>query len=157
MKPVLSAVAVDTPQQSSEVFSPFAPPWVRWIALLSLCSAYLLGGIVKATDFSGATAEMQRFGLSPPAAFAGVALVIELGCSALILTGYFRWFGALLLGAFTLVASFIANRYWELPSGHDRFMVENGFFEHLGLVGGFLLVAWHDLRRPKVSDALVCW
>jgi hypothetical protein len=21
-----------------------------------------------------------------------------------------------------------------------------GFFEHLGLVGGFLLVAWHDLK-----------
>lgn len=25
-------------------------------------------------------------------------------------------------------------------------MVENAFFEHFGLVGGFLLVAWHDLK-----------
>jgi hypothetical protein len=24
-------------------------------------------------------------------------------------------------------------------------MVANSFFEHWGLVGGFLLVAWHDL------------
>jgi hypothetical protein len=26
-------------------------------------------------------------------------------------------------------------------------MATNAFFEHLGLVGGFLLVAWHDLDR----------
>jgi hypothetical protein len=25
-------------------------------------------------------------------------------------------------------------------------MAANAFFEHLGLVGGFLLVAWHDLK-----------
>jgi hypothetical protein len=28
----------------------------------------------------------------------------------------------------------------------ERFMAANSFFEHLGLVGGFLLVAWHDLK-----------
>ena len=26
-------------------------------------------------------------------------------------------------------------------------MLENGFFEHLGLVGSFLLVAWMDRRE----------
>jgi hypothetical protein len=26
-------------------------------------------------------------------------------------------------------------------------MIENAFFEYLGLVGGFLLVAWYDLRE----------
>jgi uncharacterized membrane protein YphA (DoxX/SURF4 family) len=44
------------------------------------------------------------------------------------------------------MATFIANRFWELPMP-ERFMSENTFFEHLGLVGGFLLVAWHDLVR----------
>ena len=29
----------------------------------------------------------------------------------------------------------------------ERFMAANSFFEHLGLVGGFLLVAWLDLQR----------
>jgi hypothetical protein len=42
----------------------------------------------------------------------------------------------------------IALRFWELPTGHERFMAANALFEHLGLVGGFLLVAWHDLKRP---------
>jgi hypothetical protein len=33
----------------------------------------------------------------------------------------------------------------------DRFGVENAFFEHLGLVGGFLLVAYLDLRETILS------
>ena len=65
--------------------------------------------------------------------------------SALILAGYYRLLAALILAAFTLIASFVANRFWEIPMP-DRLTVENGFFEHLGLVGGFVLVAWYDLR-----------
>ena len=47
--------------------------------------------------------------------------------------------------AFTLGATFLANRFWSAPP-EAQFMLMNAFFEHLGLVGGFLLVAWHDLR-----------
>jgi uncharacterized membrane protein YphA (DoxX/SURF4 family) len=66
--------------------------------------------------------------------------------SALILIGVFRWLGALWLAGFTLMATFVADRFWELAPP-DRFMAENQFFEHLGLVGGFLLVAWLDVRE----------
>jgi uncharacterized membrane protein YphA (DoxX/SURF4 family) len=50
------------------------------------------------------------------------------------------------LAGFTLLATFLANRFWELAPA-SRAMAENQFFEHLGLVGGFLLVAWHDLSK----------
>jgi len=76
--------------------------------------------------------------------------VIEFGGSLLILSGYYRWIGALWLAGFTLVATFVANRFWEIPLS-DCFGVENAFFEHLGLVGGFLLVAYLDLRATIVS------
>ena len=120
---------------------------VHWIALLGLCAAYLQGGIVKATDFSGAIAEMQHFGLAPAAAIAIAVIVLEVGASVMILTGFYRWLAALALAGFTLMATLIALRFWELPAGQERFMAANAFFEHLGLVGGFLLVAWHDLKR----------
>jgi len=32
-------------------------------------------------------------------------------------------------------------------TGVERFTATSSFFEHLGLVGGFLLVAWHDLNH----------
>jgi uncharacterized membrane protein YphA (DoxX/SURF4 family) len=119
-------------------------PLLHFIALLGLCAAYLQGGIQKLVDFGGAVAEVQHFGLSPAMPLAVATIITELAGSALILGGFYRWFGALWLAGFTLVATFLANRFWELPRP-DRFMFENAFFEHLGLIGGFLLVAWHDL------------
>lgn len=118
---------------------------MKFIALLGLCAAYIQGGLVKLTDFPGAIGEMTHFGLTPPALFAVAVIVLELAASAMILTGRLRRLGALALGAFTLMATFIALRFWELPAGQERFMAANSFFEHLGLAGGFLLVVWLDL------------
>jgi uncharacterized membrane protein YphA (DoxX/SURF4 family) len=134
----------------SDRLSRLATPAVRWIALLGLCAAYLQGGIVKLTNISGAVAEMSQFGLSPAMPFAIAVIAFELIASVAILTGYGRWLGALALGAFTVAATFMANRYWELGPP-VRFAAENSFYEHLGLAGGFLLVAWYDLsdRRPR--------
>lgn len=122
-------------------------PSLRWIALLLLCAAYLQGGLNKALDFGSAIAEMNHFGVSPAAPMAVAVIVLELGASVLILTGFYRWLGALALGAFTLFATFVALRFWQMPVGQERFMAANAFFEHLGLVGGFVLVAWHDLKE----------
>ena len=123
---------------------------VRWFAMLALCAAYLQGGFVKATDFAGAIAEMQHFGLAPAAPLAAATVVVEIGCSLLILSGIFRWAGALGLAIFTLFATLVANRFWELLPP-ERFMAENAFFEHIGLMGGFVLIAWHDLNSARRS------
>lgn len=122
-------------------------PFLRWIALLLLCAAYLQGGFNKATDLASAVAEMNHFGISPATPMAVAVIVLELGAAALILSGFYRWLGAVALAAFTLSATFVALRFWEMPLGQERFMAANSFFEHLGLVGGFLLVAWHDLKE----------
>ncbi|WP_395321498.1 DoxX family protein [Variovorax sp. UC74_104] len=122
-------------------------PVLRWVALLLLCAAYLQGGLNKAMDFDAALAEMNHFGLSPAGPLGVAVIVLELGASALILTGRLRWLGALALAGFTLMATFVALRFWQMPVGQERFMAANSFFEHLGLVGGFLLVAWLDLKE----------
>lgn len=120
---------------------------ICWLAYLGLCAAYLQGGVVKLLDFSSATAEMAHFDLEPAPLIAIAVIAVELGASALILTGILRWLGALGLAGFTLVATSLALRFWEMPLGHERFIAENSFFEHLGLAGGFLLVAWLDLFK----------
>jgi uncharacterized membrane protein YphA (DoxX/SURF4 family) len=126
----------------------FVSPALQWIALLGLCAAYLQGGIVKAVDFGAAVAELRHFGLAPAAPLTATTIAVEIGASLLILTGYGRWLGALTLAGFTLFATFVANRFWEMALP-ERFMAMNSFFEHLGLVGGFVLVAWHDLNRKR--------
>ncbi|MQA40910.1 DoxX family membrane protein [Rugamonas sp. FT29W] len=125
---------------------PLATPWLRWICLLLICAAYLQGGINKLMDFQSAIGEMQHFGLSPAGPMAALVIAGELGASLMILSGFYRWLGAGYLAVFTLMATLLANRYWEI-AGPERFMAANGFYEHLGLAGAFLLVAWHDLRE----------
>ena len=125
---------------------------VTRLCLLLLCAAYLQGGVEKALDFAGAVAEMDHFGLRPAAPLAALTIVGELGASVLVVGGWWRWAGAAWLALFTLAANGIANRYWEL-AGPARRMAENGFYEHLGLAGAFLLVAWFDLQARRRAPA----
>ena len=119
-------------------------PWVQSLALLCLCAAYLQGGWYKALNFRGAVAEVKALGLTPAAPIAAAVLVLQLAASALILTGWYRWLGALALAGFTVLAALLADRFWAVPQA-ERQRTANAFFEHWGLVGGMLLVAWHDL------------
>ncbi len=123
---------------------------IRLLAYIGLCAAYLQGGFNKLTDFNSALAEMNHFGLAPAGVFAVLVIILELGASAMVITGWMRWLGALALAGFTLIATFIALRYWELPGGPERFGAANSFYEHLGLIGGFVLVAWLDLKERNV-------
>lgn len=118
------------------------------LALLLLCPAFLQGGFSKLLDFGGAVAEVQYFGLPVAALTAVLTTITELLGSALVLSGRPRWLGARWLAGLTLAANPLANRSWGMPPGHGRFMAANGFFEHLRLVGGFLLLAWRDRPRP---------
>lgn len=111
------------------------------LARLALVGAYLLGAIVKLTDWQGAVAEQAHFGMAPPALFAALTVAVELLGPALILSGRLVWLGAGMLGVFTLLAAITANAFWTMPVGPARFAATNAFFEHLGLVGGFVLVA----------------
>jgi uncharacterized membrane protein YphA (DoxX/SURF4 family) len=123
----------------------FTPAWVPWLALLCLCSAYLQGPLDKLRDFASAVAEMQHFGLRPAAPWAAFTIAFEGVASVMVLAGWHRWLGALALAGFTLMASVLADRFWAAPP-RERRRVTNAFFEHVGLAGAFVLVAWFDLK-----------
>ena len=122
-------------------------PVTRTVSLLALCAAYLQGPLTKIFDFNGALAEMDHFGLHPAAFFAVAVIVFELTASAMVVSGVLRWAGGLALAGFTLLATFIALRFWEMAPGMDRMMATNAFFEHIGLAGAFVFVAASDLVR----------
>lgn len=98
-----------------------ASPVVRTASLLALCAAYIQGSLTKIFDFNGALAEMEHFGLQPAAFFAIAVIAFELTASALVISGFLRWAGSLALAGFTLLATFIALRFWEMagPGSHD--------------------------------------
>jgi uncharacterized membrane protein YphA (DoxX/SURF4 family) len=134
------------------------PAWVdaildwRWtwlLARIGLTGAYLLGGAVKLLDFPAAVAEQEQLGLHPGALWAALTIAVELGGSALVIAGRLVWLGAGALGVLTAVAALVANDFWALQ-GAARFAAMNAFFEHVGLIAGFVLaalIAGHE--RPR--------
>jgi uncharacterized membrane protein YphA (DoxX/SURF4 family) len=121
--------------------------WTWRLARVALVSAYLTGGVNKLFDFTAAVAEQEHFGLHPAWLWAMLAIALEVGGSLLVVTGRFVWLGAGGLGVLTFVAMLVANNFWSM-AGQDRFMALNTFFEHLGLIAGFILVS---IRAEETS------
>ncbi|GFM31534.1 DoxX family protein [Novosphingobium sp. PY1] len=136
----------DTPKFVSSVLD-FAP--TGFLARLLLVGAYLVGGLTKLTDWQGAVAEQVHFGLTPPTLWAALTIALELTGTLLILTNRLVWLGAGMLGVFTFFAALVANAFWTMPAGPERFGATNAFFEHMGLVGGFMLVAILAFRSQR--------
>ena len=120
------------------------PTW--FVVRLALLSAYLIGGVTKLGNWPSAVAEQVHFGVHPPELTAALTLLVELVGSVLILWGRFVWLAAGALGVFTLLTAFIASPFWALQ-GQARFIATNDFFEHLGLVAAFVMVAMVAARR----------
>ncbi|KVH32086.1 DoxX family protein [Burkholderia cepacia] len=115
-----------------------AQPWIGALVRLALVSAFLIGGVNKAMHFDAAIAEQAHFGLHPPALWAALAVVVEIGGSLCIVFRRFTWLGAGSLGMLTLVAMVVANDFWN-QTGAAHFMALNSFFEHLGLIAALVL------------------
>lgn len=150
--PMMATAAVAISPTPAPAAAPrFVSAILNWrptlfLARLALSSAYLLGGVVKLTDWPGAIAEQAHFGMTPPAFWAALTIAVELIGPMLILTGRLVWLGAGMLGVFTLFAAFTANAFWTME-GQERFMATNAFFEHIGLIGGFIALAMLADRR----------
>ncbi|WP_175865900.1 DoxX family protein [Burkholderia cepacia] len=128
-----------------------AQPWIGALVRLALVSAFLIGGINKAMHFDTAIAEQAHFGLHPPALWAALAVVVEIGGSLCIVFRRFTWLGAGSLGMLTLVAMAVANDFWN-QTGAARFMALNSFFEHLGLIAALVLVTMLGDVRSGEGD-----
>lgn len=119
----------------------FSTP-VLWLAKALLAIAFVYSGVSKLLNFDAAIGEANHFGLSPAPFFAAAVLATQLVGAALMLLGRGLWLvlGALALATFTVITTLIGHPFWTM-SGMEQFHNRNAFLEHLGLVGGFLLVA----------------
>ncbi len=113
---------------------------VFFIGRVLLTMPFWLSGFAKLVDFSGATVEMRYFGLEPAAAFAAATILVQLLGSALVIWGRHAWLGAGALAVFTLLTIPIAHAFWTM-TGNEAIIERFFVFEHIGIVGGLILVA----------------
>lgn len=111
------------------------------IARICLTFPFWTSGLTKLIDFPGGVAEMARFGLEPAVAFNIATVAVQLGGSALIITGRHVWLGAAALAAFTALTIPLVHHFWSLNEEPFRTIAFHTATEHIGLIGGLIGVA----------------
>ena len=122
---------------------------------LLMALLFLPAGIGKLTGFAGTVGYISSVGLPMPQLGAVVALVVEIVGGLALIAGYGTRLAAIVLAAFTLVASFFFHAYWAVPA--DQQMIPQLlFYKNIAVVGGLLTIAawgagaWSvDARRGK--------
>ena len=123
--------------------------WFTRCAAILLTLPYWTSGIAKLLDFNGALGEAALFGLNPAWLVAVATIVVQLGGSALVILGRQAWLGAGALGVFTALATLIAHPFWQVADPVARFHERNTFLEHVGLIGGLMVVAVLIHRKER--------
>ena len=122
---------------------------------LLMALLFLPAGIGKLTGFAGTVGYISSVGLPMPQLGAVVALVVEIAGGVALIAGYGTRLAAIVLAAFTLVASFFFHAYWAVPAD-QQLIPQLLFYKNIAVVGGLLTIAawgagaWSvDARRGK--------
>jgi putative oxidoreductase len=124
------------------------------IGRLLLVALYLPAGIMKLMGFEGTVGYIASVGLPMATAGAAVAVVVEIAGSAALLAGFQTRVAALVLAAFTLVATVIFHAFWAVPP-EQALVQQLMFFKNIAVIGGLLILAAHgagawslDAKKP---------
>jgi len=107
---------------------------------LLLAALFLPAGLGKIAGFAGTAGYIASKGLPLPELGAVIAIAVEVLGSLALIAGFGTRIAALVLAAFTLVASFIFHNYWGVPAD-QAYVQQLMFFKNIGVVGGLLILA----------------
>jgi putative oxidoreductase len=124
------------------------------VGRLLIALMFVQSGYEKLTDLAGTAGYIASGGLPNSTALAALTGVFELVAGLAIAIGFKARWAALLLAAFTLVASFLYHRYWSAPAD-QQVVVQLLFMKNMAIIGGLLVLAAlgpgpasMDARRP---------
>jgi putative oxidoreductase len=105
-----------------------------------IATLFLNVGIPKALQGYGGGFAQNLASMGVPYAdiVAVVAVAVEVLVPIAMILGVFPRISALLLIAFTVVATGLAHRYWEFAAGPQQTAQMYNFFKNVGIVGGLL-------------------
>lgn len=118
-----------------------AQSWFVLAALSMLTLPYWSSGVFKLADIPGALAEAGHFGLRPAWLVVTATILVQIGGSLMIITGWAAWIGAGMIAVFTAWATLLAHPFWVETDPMTRMRQRAIFLEHTGLIGGLMLAA----------------
>jgi putative oxidoreductase len=105
-----------------------------------LAAVFVVFGIRKLMAVAGTAGYFGKLGLPMPEVLIWVVILIELGGGLLLIIGWKTRLVAWIMAAFTIGATFVAHRYWEVDGAQYVPQLTN-FMKNLAIAGGLLMVA----------------
>ena len=118
------------------------------IARIAMGSLFLPSGLGKLFHFAQFAQSLGQK-LPYPEALAVLAVAGEIGGGLALITGIWPRCTAILLLAFTIVATGLSHRYWTYE-GAERRSQEINFYKNVAIMGGFLCYAVSGAGRIRV-------
>ncbi len=123
---------------------------VAMSARVLLAAIFVISGLGKIGGFDDTTSIIASKGLPVPALLTSVTIVVELVGGILLAIGWKARRMALVLAAFTVVATVIFHAFWtDLPE--QVLQQQTLFLKNLAIIGGLLLVWVHGPGRISVE------
>src|SRR3954451_7082461 len=122
------------------------------IARVAMSALFIPGGLRKLMDLAAFTATLRKQGVPLADVLAPVGACVEFFGGIAVLLGFQLRIATLLMIVFTIIASFIAHRFWELE-GPARQMQQTQFFKNLAIIGGFFAL-WAAVVGRYALDRL---
>jgi putative oxidoreductase len=110
----------------------------KLVGRLAIALIFVLSGAMKVGSFAQFTAGLEAGGLPAPQVL-GVA--VELGGGLALVVGLQARLAALGLVVFTIAATLIAHRFWEVTDPQAAQVQTIMFLKNIAIIGGLLYVA----------------
>ena len=119
----------------------YDPSLLDTVGRLLIVASFLIAGLCNMTParIKDHIDRMAAFGTPFPAAAFWIGIVMQFTGCALLLTGWHADIGAILLIAFTIVATGIFHRFWTKPDP-QRNLSRIMFLNNTAALGGLLLL-----------------
>jgi len=119
---------------------------------LLIAALFLVAGIRKVMMFSMSVGYFTKLGFPMPEVMTVIAIAIEIGGALALILGWKTRPAALLLALFTVIATFMAHRFWEFDAAQQANQL-NHFLKNAAIVGGLLFVAASGPGRLSVGKS----
>jgi len=112
---------------------------VALVGRVLLALMFLAAGYGKITGYEGTAGYMASAGLPMVAVLLPLTILVELGGGIALVVGWKARWAAVLLAAFTILATLIYHNFWAMTG--DAEMVNTLFFlKNVAVIGGLLMV-----------------
>jgi len=115
-----------------------------------MASLATVGGLEKVVDYDGASAYAAMHGIPLAHTLMPGAIILELGCAALLLTPRYCRIAATILAVWTFVLGILFHQFW-LVAGPGRQQMMDSFFHHFVMTGGFIYVSVFGIGETKTA------